>query len=595
MRAAAADSLRRVQGILAAKPNTPVAVLCGGYAARREVRDVIGCPGEAAKDAVTAESACGMLVIEPPTELCSTSEEATELATFLKGLQQAHGVILAVNGHAIGSSALADDDALEVLSLVAECYSPDSWPSFLCLAFVGSTGKAGINELSSHLRRLGSRGGNLGFLSALEAKLPPIFCISPPLLELPRLKSHLQACNPALCEPLQASSPLLAQYRAIQGQLRRARPSSGGTKRSERTAHTNDASTDTSVHPSSQTAAESHAPAGLKVLSRHYTLMVFGKTGAGKSHLANLLVGRNAFESGDSLASVTNTESVRKASSSDGLVTVLDTIGFGDTRLPPETVVRSLRDTALEAPTGIDVLFFVLKKERVSQVEQEIISYVTQLLFGPSCLPNLYLIVTHAGKLAKDTDIRTPWLQEQIGACPPFAAMIALLGVDPLRRIAFIENPDPSEAEDEEDRALANKKRQRAISDVYALLENHFAPPYRHGIMERAGELRNAHMEELKRELRGRIESEVREQLEKDRGAIEEERRLLRAEAEGQHQELQAREADLEKKFQGEWERMRDEFQQKARELARDDLEPIAQEIVEQTEKKNKGRRCIVM
>jgi len=28
---------------------------------------------------------------------------------------------------------------------------------------------------------------------------------------------------------------------------------------------------------------------------------------------------------------------------------VLDTIGFGDTRLPPEAVVKSLRDTALEA------------------------------------------------------------------------------------------------------------------------------------------------------------------------------------------------------------------------------------------------------
>merc|ERR1719190_137105 len=121
--------------------------------------------------------------------------------------------------------------------------------------------------------------------------------------------------------------------------------------------------------------------------------MVFGKTGAGKSHLANLLCGHKAFDSGDSLASVTNTESVRKATSKDESVMVLDTIGFGDTRLPPETVVRSLRDTALEASAGIDALIFVLKKERVTAVEQETLAYVTQLLFGPDCLPNLYMVV----------------------------------------------------------------------------------------------------------------------------------------------------------------------------------------------------------
>merc|ERR1719469_239646 len=85
-----------------------------------------------------------------------------------------------------------------------------------------------------------------------------------------------------------------------------------------------------------------------------WTVMVFGKTGAGKSHLANLMIGYNAFASCDSLASVTNDQSVRKAVSSDGRLTVLDTIGFGDTKLPPELVVRSLRDTSLEAPDGID-------------------------------------------------------------------------------------------------------------------------------------------------------------------------------------------------------------------------------------------------
>jgi len=292
---------------------------------------------------------------------------------------------------------------------------------------------------------------------------------------------------------------------------------------------------------------------------------------------------------------VTNGDSVRRAESVDRSFVVLDTIGFGDTRLPPETVVRSLRDTALEVPQGIDAILFVMKKERVSAVEQEILSYVTQLLFGPSCLPNLYLVVTHAGRLAKDVEMREPWLKEQLDASPHFASMVALLGADPVRRIAFVENADPDEAEDDDDRHLARKKRDRALADVRTLFVSRNVPPYRHGIMERAGQLHNAHLEELKRELRTRIETEVREQLAQDRGAIEEERRRLQAEAQGHVQELHEKEEELQRRFEEEWERMRDEFQNRAREMARDDLEPIAKDIIDQTEKKNKGRRCSVM
>lgn len=330
----------------------------------------------------------------------------------------------------------------------------------------------------------------------------------------------------------------------------------------------------------------------------HSTLMVFGKTGAGKSHLANLIVGYKVFVSGDSVASVTNEHSVRKGVSQCGSRTVLDTIGFGDTRLPPETVISSLRDTALEAPAGIDLLLFVLKKERVTPMEQEILAYVTQLLFGPTCLPNLYMVVTHAGRLASDKAARGPWLKEQVQASPNFAAMIALLGAEAEQRIAFVENADPSDADDADEQALAAKKQQRALADIIALMECHCAPPYMHSIMQRAGEFQNAHLEELRRDLRKRIEAEaaeVRQEMARDRGAMEEERLRLRADVESQRQDLKAQEEELQRRCEEEWELMRHEFEERARELARNDLEPLAKDIVEKTEKKAKGRRCTVM
>ncbi|CAE8635854.1 unnamed protein product [Polarella glacialis] len=421
-----------------------------------------------------------------------------------------------------------------------------------------------------------------------------------------RLRVRFQeGVRPLACEPLQACCPLLAQYRLIRQQLGQQRPASvSGATRSQTGNQQQQQQQQQQQHQQQQ--QQQHFPRSPEKVSiepdRKWTVMVFGKTGSGKSHLANLLVGHGAFQSGDSLASVTNDDSVRRATSEDGMITLLDTIGFGDTRLSTETVVRSLRDAALEAPDGIDALLFVLKKERVTAAEQETLAYVTQLLFGPDCLPNLYMVVTHAGRLAREPELREPWLREQAAASPHFAAMLALLGPAAHGRLAFVENADPAEAEDEDERAMAEKRRHRALQDLLSLLQENRAPPYRHGIMRRAGELQAAHLEELRRELRSRVEEEVRRELDKDRGALEEERQQLRTEVEGQRKSLEEREEELRLRFESEWARMRLEFEQRAKNMARQDLEPLAQDIVDQTESKveaetgeKKGRRCTLM
>jgi len=323
--------------------------------------------------------------------------------------------------------------------------------------------------------------------------------------------------------------------------------------------------------------------------------MVFGKTGAGKSHLANTLLGFPAFASGDSLASVTNEQSVRRAISRDGSLTLLDTIGFGDTSLPPETVIKSLRDTALEAPEGIDALLFVMKKERVTAVEHEIFTYVTTMLFGPNCLPNMFIVVTRAGRLAKDIGSRGPRLKEQTKTSTQFGAMVGALGGDPVEKVLFVENPDPKEAEDEEDRQLSMRKQERTIAEIRDLLSRHNDRPYRHSIMQRAGELHNAHLQELRKELRSRIEEEVRAELARERGVIQQDGQKLRQEVEKQRQDLEVREEEMSKRFEDEWTKVREEFITKAKHMTQADLEPIAQEVVEKAEKKSGGRRCVVM
>ena len=306
---------------------------------------------------------------------CSICEVAvTELATFLRGLGTAHGALLARGGGASVAAPAEPGGAgeeVDVLPLLAEFYGPEEWTSFLTVAVVGADDDAG-----RHARHAAHRCRGVRFTTRSAAAAPKVVQLDAggsgrQLLAELRGRPGLQ------CEPLHSASPLLAAYRSVRqrlGQLRRtsnAEPAAGSGD--SRPLSPSNPSSPSSSGPGRRpmTAASRPPSDDVDRGSRFWTAMVFGKTGAGKSHLANLLVGHAAFESGDSLASVTSEKSVRKATSRDGALTVLDTIGFGDTRLPAEAVVRSLRDTALEVPMGIDVLLFCLKKERVSTMEQE--------------------------------------------------------------------------------------------------------------------------------------------------------------------------------------------------------------------------------
>eukprot|EP00927_Polykrikos_kofoidii_P021217 TRINITY_DN20157_c0_g1_i1.p1 TRINITY_DN20157_c0_g1~~TRINITY_DN20157_c0_g1_i1.p1 ORF type:complete len:636 (-),score=164.09 TRINITY_DN20157_c0_g1_i1:115-2022(-) len=635
MRAAAHASFRRLQDALSTGTGAPpLAVLLGDPEVVLPVRTAMGgSPGaEAGGEPIVmgqllGAGSGGLALVEPPP--CSLHVvEATELATYLKGLHRANGLIFALSADGAGNrppppAPLAGDGLEEVeaagvsdiFPLVAEFYGGADMRNFVCVALVG----AGSGDVAAKAEAARAACDALGELGD-SSHLPEVFCVDSPE-EVRRLVDHLRGSPPIACEPLQATSPIMTTYRVIRQKLRQRRPHSPrpATQASQCGPPSSPIScrpvedegergggrspvplspTSMSSERTGRSVAAAAAPEEEEEISSRYTswtVMVFGKTGAGKSHLANLILGHKAFLSADSVASVTNEHSVRKGVSADKTVTVLDTIGFGDTRLSNEVVIGSLRETALEAPGGIDLIIFVLKKERVTPVEQEILAYVTQLLFGPECLPNLYMVVTHAGRLASDVASRGPWLKEQTDSSTTFAAMVALLGFEPLEHMAFVENVDPNEAADDDERFVAERKQQRALKDCKRLMRKHTAPPYSHRLMREASDLQKAHLEDIRKEVRKRVEDEVRRELDKDRGVFEEERRKLRQEVEAEREDLVQKEEELERRCEEEWSRMRDEFEQRAKDLAREDLEPVAKEIVEKTEKKNKGRRCVVM
>eukprot|EP00435_Cladocopium_sp_Y103_P046319 s462_g13.t1 len=326
MRAGAAAVLKSLQTQRSKEAPKPVVLLLGHVEARRHVCQRLGCDREAQPEQVTAHILPQLVLVEP-ADLLGPSE-VTELATFLRGLQEAHALLICEEPGSCPELA-------QMLTSFYGFSGPDTVSDFLAIAITSDTSFAGEQAvLTSYFPEdwlfdavptvfyFGTAGGCHG-------DLPLQMDVEAQLL------AWLRARMGQPCEPLHCDSELLIQYRGIRQQLGQRKPSISG-----------------SPSPVSSTpSAPISTPFQEVHLKRSLTLMVFGKTGAGKSHLANLILGFPAFDAGDSLASMTSQESVRRATSADGHLMVLDTIGFGDSRLPPEAVVRSLRDTALEGVT----------------------------------------------------------------------------------------------------------------------------------------------------------------------------------------------------------------------------------------------------
>mmetsp|Transcript_89698 Transcript_89698/g.159380 ORF Transcript_89698/g.159380 Transcript_89698/m.159380 type:complete len:576 (-) Transcript_89698:268-1995(-) len=175
------------------------------------------------------------------------------------------------------------------------------------------------------------------------------------------------------------------------------------------------------------------------------TVLMFGMTGAGKSSLGNCIAGFNAFEVSDSLASVTNLDSVMRYTDENSSLILLDTIGLGDTELDQEQVVASIRDMAISATDGIDVLFFVMKNTRLADDAIARLIYVIEYLWTDECLLNLYVVVTCAPRYLAVPADGLAWIEKQLSNWR-FAYIYKLVGENP-NRFIFVDNPDSESGE----------------------------------------------------------------------------------------------------------------------------------------------------
>eukprot|EP00933_Yihiella_yeosuensis_P038380 TRINITY_DN32314_c0_g1_i1.p1 TRINITY_DN32314_c0_g1~~TRINITY_DN32314_c0_g1_i1.p1 ORF type:complete len:655 (+),score=124.32 TRINITY_DN32314_c0_g1_i1:2-1966(+) len=231
-------------------------------------------------------------------------------------------------------------------------------------------------------------------------------------------------------------------------------------------------------------------------------------TGSGKSSLGNLIAGKEIFGTGDDTLSVTNYDSVMKYEADDGSLVLLDTIGLGDTALDQDKIAASIRDVALSAPNGVDMLLFVLRNTRITNSLIARFIYLVQYLWGDESVQNLYVVVTRSSRYCQNRQEGEEWIQRQVLNDWRFAHIYTLAGSNPDRFI-FVDNPalDSCEPEIEARRYLS----RLSMFKSFCIHPRHtlpaFTPPASERIVEIVKEERQEYNEKQKEV--ARLENEM--------------------------------------------------------------------------------------
>nr|XP_040025482.1 GTPase IMAP family member 7-like isoform X4 [Gasterosteus aculeatus aculeatus]XP_040025483.1 GTPase IMAP family member 7-like isoform X4 [Gasterosteus aculeatus aculeatus] len=125
-------------------------------------------------------------------------------------------------------------------------------------------------------------------------------------------------------------------------------------------------------------------------------IVMLGKTGAGKSSLANTIFGENVFQIGHTGYSETREcrSETRRVDGRD--VTLIDTPGLFDTGRPEEELKPEIVKCFTEFSPGLHAFIIVLKVERFT--EQEVINKINQY-FSEEAFKYATVLFTHGDQL----------------------------------------------------------------------------------------------------------------------------------------------------------------------------------------------------
>ncbi|XP_034005989.1 GTPase IMAP family member 7-like [Trematomus bernacchii] len=129
-------------------------------------------------------------------------------------------------------------------------------------------------------------------------------------------------------------------------------------------------------------------------------IVILGKTGAGKSSVANTIFGEELFKINDTAKSGTSKCQAKTRSVNGRSITLIDTPGFFDTDQSEEELKSEIIRCIIECAPGPHAFLIVLKVDKFTEQEQAVITKISQY-FSEEIFKYATVLFTHGDQLRK--------------------------------------------------------------------------------------------------------------------------------------------------------------------------------------------------
>ncbi|XP_028419457.1 GTPase IMAP family member 7-like [Perca flavescens] len=142
-------------------------------------------------------------------------------------------------------------------------------------------------------------------------------------------------------------------------------------------------------------------------------IVILGKTGSGKSSVANTIFGEGLFTIGHTFNSETRECEARTKSVNGRSITLIDTPGFFDTERSEEEMKPEIVRCITECAPGPHAFLIVIKVETFTEQEQAVITKINEY-FSEEVYKYAILVFTHGDQLPEGKTIKDVVGQNQL-------------------------------------------------------------------------------------------------------------------------------------------------------------------------------------